>query len=81
MSTCASTDAPDERSGGTIDKEYDTFVWGRRDRKTGRVIPPRKIRCPECGKNVRRIGLRFRCGCGAETTMQLPEEKKDAPGV
>jgi hypothetical protein len=72
MSTCASTE----------DREYDTFVTGHRDRKTGKVIPPpRKISCPECGAQVRRRGVKFSCGCGAVTTMELPEEKTNAPGV
>jgi hypothetical protein len=68
MSISASTESPD--------KEYDTFVVGHRDRRTGKVIPPRKIRCPECGVDVRRHGNRFSCGCGAETTMELTMGKK-----
>ena len=67
MSTCASTDPPD--------KEYETFVTGHRDKSTGRVTPPRVISCPECGNKVRKRGKIYRCGCGAETTLELPEEK------
>ena len=68
MSNSALTDPPD--------KGYDTFVLGHKDRVTGKVIPPRKIRCPECGQPVRRHGNKFKCECGAETTMELPEGRR-----
>lgn len=54
-----------------MDQEYDTWVTGHRG-PDGKVIPPRKIRCPECGKEIRLHGRTYRCPCGTETT--LPKE-------